>query len=177
MNPQNQRPRLQVVLALALFLAVTFAAAFLLTRRNPGPTAEAEPAPPAAGLAPATPAPAPIPTPATPPLEEEWGIEVVGVYRAVGGTSLDLRYRVLDSEKAASMAELQGNTFLIDEATKTSLSLPKTAKTGSLRRSSQMLQAGRTYSLAFPNPGGRFKSGSQLTFVMGSFRAEHLTVQ
>ena len=114
------------------------------------------------------------PTGGRPPLE--WGIEVVGLYPAVGGRVLDLRYKILETAKAALLPNQPGQIYLIDEATGAAISLPNSPRTGSIPQNPQKLEAGRTYSMGFPNPGGRFKSGSKVTVVIGNFRAEHLTV-
>ena len=117
-------------------------------------------------------------TPSSPALlKDKWGIEVVGLYPAVGGRVLDLRYKILDTAKVALLPNEPGHMVLIDEATGESTGLPNSPKTGSTPQNPQKLRAGRTYSLGFPNPGGRFKSGSKVTVVIGNLRAEHLAVQ
>lgn len=152
--------------AVALLLA-------LLVLPRPGAAPAASPA--AIAQDQETPAAAESSVAGRPP--HEWGIEVVGVYPAVHGRVLDLRYKILDVAKAASLPNETGSIYLIDEATGHTTQLPNSPKTGSIPQNPQKLESGRTYSLSFPNQGDRFKSGSKLTLVIGSFRAQNLTVQ
>jgi hypothetical protein len=115
--------------------------------------------------------------PATGKPPQDWGIEIAGVYPSVGGRVLDVRYKVLDAAKAALLPNESGRIFLIDEANGAAIALPNSPKTGSIPQNPQKLEVGRSYSLGFPNPEGRFKSGSKVTVVIGSLRAEHLAVK
>jgi hypothetical protein len=108
---------------------------------------------------------------------QDWGIEVVGLYPSIGGRVLDLRYRILDTAKAAKLPNETGGIYLMDETTGFTTKSPNSPKTGSIPKNPQKLESGRSYSLAFPNPEGRFKSGSKVTLVIGKLRAEHLAVQ
>lgn len=110
-------------------------------------------------------------------LESVWGIEAVGLRRSVGGRMLDFRYKVVDPVKAAIMAYQEDVSYLVDSSTGARLDLLPTAKLGALRESLSDPLLGREYSIVFPNPQGRFKPGSQVTLVIGDFRAENLTVQ
>ena len=181
MNTDRLDPKLKAVLIGGIgALVIFFTVLGVRLWRTANPPAEVSD--PTAGVAAPKPAAPGIgagaPTLSTPAmLEQKWGIEVVGVHLAVGGRTLDLRYKVLDVAKATALPKQEGDTFIIDEATGTRLAVPKTARAGSLRQAGQQLKAGRTYTLLFPNPGGRLRSGNQLTLVMGDFRAEHLVVQ
>jgi len=108
---------------------------------------------------------------------QDWGIEVVGLYRAFHGRVLDLRYNILDVGRAAAVPEESGHIYLIDQVSGRKTVLPNSPRTGSVPQNPQKLQAGRTYSMSFPNPGAQFQSGDKLTLVIGSFRAENLLVQ
>ena len=113
-----------------------------------------------------------------PPLEADWGIRVVGLRLTAGGTLLDLRYTVLDPEKAAKIAVQESrSTYLIDEASGTQLPLTTATRGGARQRSAAQLTSGRAYSLVFPNPGRKFQAGTKVTVVMGDFKAEGLTVE
>ena len=154
-----------IVLCIALLLVL------IVPRHAPVPSASPE----AAAEEPAPPAPAHPSVAGKPP--QEWGIEVVGLYPAVGGRVLDLRYKILDTAKAAVLPNEAGGIYLIDEATGVTTKLPNSPKTGSIPQNPQKLEAGRTYSFSFPNQGNSLKSGSKVTLVIGSFRAENLAVQ
>lgn len=181
MKTENQRSRLKVVLPLMLCLVGALTVVLVLRPRKPAPpeaiSETAEPVQP--GIT-AQPAVQPVAVrqvlpPGKPP--QEWGIEVVGIYPSVGGRALDLRYKVLDAVKAARLPDEKGGIYLVDEAGTELIPLPNSPKTGSTPQNPQKLVVGANYSFGFPNPGGRFKSGSKLTVVIGSFRAEHLVVQ
>ena len=110
-------------------------------------------------------------------LEEKWGIEAVALRLSAGGRVLDFRYKVLHPEKASGMAYQEDVSYLVDEATGKRFDVLKTPKLGSLRESAQNPAADRTYSILIPNPQSRFKTGSQVTLVIGEFRATNLVVQ
>lgn len=163
-----------------LVLLGTFALIWLWPRLSPSPAAEPET--PTAAAAETTQSQAvvaavaavPPPTGGKPP--RDYGIEVVGMYPAVGGRVLDLRYKILDTAKAALLPNEPGNIYLIDEATGAATKMPNSPRHGSIPQNPQKLEVGRTYSLSFPNQG-RLKSGSKVTLVIGNLRAEHLTVE
>ena len=175
-NKRGIRPG--VLFFCGLFLVVTSTLIWLLPKRPSShpvvqfetPTAAVETSPPPVAVT-AVQAPAG----GKPPLD--WGMEVVGLYPAVGGRVLDLRYKILDPVKAALLPNEPGGIYLIDEATGATTKLPNSPKTGSIPQNPQKLEAGRTYSFSFPNQGGRFKSGNKVTLVIGNFRAENLSVQ
>lgn len=174
MNNQPKRFRFGMIEWLLLggiVLSIAVLLVLLVPRHGPVPSTSPE----AAAEEQATPAAAQAPVAGKPP--QEWGIEVVGLYPAVGGRVLDLRYKILDTAKAALLPNEPGGIYLIDEATGVTTKLPNSPKTGSIPQNPQKLEAGRTYSLPFPNQGGRFNSGSKVTLVIGSFRAENLAVQ
>lgn len=143
------------------------------TETAPTPAETAQP--PAAGMSIPLRAGAKPPPGGKPP--PEWGIEMLGLYPSAGGRALDLRYKVLDIAKAALLPNEPGHIYLVDEATGAATGLPNSPRTGSIPQNPQKLQVGRSYSLALPNPGGRFKRGSTCTVVIGNLRAEHLVVQ
>jgi hypothetical protein len=112
-------------------------------------------------------------------LEEAWGIEVLGIRLSAVGYMLDFRYKVIDPEKAAPLLNRKSKTFLIDEASGTTVQVPAPAKIGPLRQTvkNNLPTAGRTYMVIFANPGMFIESGSKVTVAIGDFRAESLIVQ
>lgn len=118
----------------------------------------------------------PANSPASP--DEKWGIQVTGLHLAVGGRMLDLRYRVLDPNRAALWLKQQDETTcLVDPVSGKKVPLPDALRSGSLHRAASELAGGHTYFMYFPNPGQQFEKGSKVTLVMGNFRAENLTVE
>ncbi|MDY0350293.1 MAG: hypothetical protein RBR09_03480 [Desulfobulbaceae bacterium] len=115
--------------------------------------------------------------PATDPaLKEQWGIEVTSLAMSAGGHMVDFRFRVLDSEKAASLFKRANKPYLIDQASGQVLAVPRTAKIGPLR-SSDPPREDRIYWMFFGTVPGLVKTGSLVTVVIGDFRAENLVVQ
>jgi hypothetical protein len=112
-------------------------------------------------------------------LAEQWGVEIIGVWRSAKGYMLDFRYRVLDPEKALPLLKRGGNVrpYLIDQATGTQLFVPSSPKVGPLRQTTQEPTAGRVYYALFANPGAMVESGDKVTVVIGDFRAEDIVVQ
>jgi hypothetical protein len=111
-----------------------------------------------------------------PALKEKWGIEITTLSMTAGGHMIDFRFRVLDAEKAASLFTRENKPYLMDEASGQVLSVPRTAKIGPLRTSDPPKQ-GRIYWMFFGTVPGLVESGSQVTVVIGDFRAENLVVQ
>jgi hypothetical protein len=110
------------------------------------------------------------------PLEESWGIRILGLRLSAGGYMLDFRYRVLDPTKAAPLLDRSVKPHLIDQASGAKVIVPSPPKIGPLR-TTQAPQAGRSYFVIFANPGVYIERGSKVTVVIGDFRAEDLTVE
>ncbi len=107
-----------------------------------------------------------------PTMEEQWGIEVVGLRLTAANYMLDFRYKVLDADKAAPIFDRATKPVLIHKATGAELPVPRPAKTGPLRPSNAP-QVDRIYFMFFSNPG-IVKVGDEVAVVIGDFRAEML---
>jgi|GEM_PF-1263798 len=105
-------------------------------------------------------------------LEEKWGIEITGMNLTAGGHGIDMRYKVLDVDKASGMLHLQELTYVLEEDSQKSLVVPFQRE----NQTSQKLVAGKTYFALFPNKENRVKSGGKVTLVLGGARVENLTV-
>ena len=92
------------------------------------------------------------------------------------GHYLDLRYRVLDAERAQEALGPEVRPRLIDEANGTVMAVPMTAKLGSLRQTQAVQEPGRTYFVMFVNSGG-VSPGSRVTAELGELKFEHLVVE
>ncbi len=109
-------------------------------------------------------------------IEEQWGLKILGVRLTANGYMLDLRYQVINSEKAFPLLDRKIKPYLIAQDTGTKLYVPDT-KVGPLRQRVANPDAEKTYFILFGNPGGLVKRGSQVTLVMGDFKAENLVVE
>ena len=110
-------------------------------------------------------------------LKDKWGIEITSLRTSAHGHMIDFRYRVLDPDKAAMLADVRYNPILIDQSTGIQMKVPNTPKLGPLRQSAKRLEAGKIYFMLFANSGLLVKPGSLVTIVIGDFRAADLVVQ
>ena len=88
---------------------------------------------------------------------------------------LDLRYRVLDAERAQESLGPGVQPRLIDERTGVVMAVPMTAKLGSLRQTQAVQEPGRQYFVMFINGG--VGPGSRVTAELGELKFEHLVVE
>jgi len=109
-------------------------------------------------------------------IEEKWGIRILGVRAAAGGSMLDFRYRVLDVTKAAPFFDRKTKPYLIDAKSGARLVVPSSSKLGSLRQTPKFPVPNKNYFVLFANPGV-VKPGGKVTVVIGDFRAENLVVE
>jgi len=112
-----------------------------------------------------------------PTLEERWGIRIVEIRCTAAGYMLDFRYKVLDPEKAAAVANRKDKPCLIDEASGRRFLVPSPPKVGALRQTARELRPGGVYFILFANPGRFVQPGSKVTVLIGDFEVKHLTVQ
>ncbi len=108
-------------------------------------------------------------------LEDQWGIKPVAL-RLVGGDHfIDFRYRVIDPDKAVALLSRDNQPYLIDEASGKVHTVPVT-KIGPMRSSAVKPKADKNYVVLFGNTHKIIQKGSQVTVVIGDFRAEHMTI-
>lgn len=106
------------------------------------------------------------------------GIHVTALRLSAGGFMVDLRYRVLDPERAKLLLDKKTPTYLVDEATGLKYAVPNTAKLGRLRAgANNNIHTDRDYGMLFGNPGHQLKAGTTVTLVAGSVEVPHLIVQ
>lgn len=105
-------------------------------------------------------------------LEEEFGIRIRLVGVTAGGGLIDLRYRVVDLEKALPLLGTHETMpALVDAKSGSELKAPETMM------HHDNLKADRTYFMHYPNAGNRIKPGAQVAVVMGDIRVEWITAQ
>jgi hypothetical protein len=132
--------------------------------------------------APATPAPgtptppAPRPAAANPgaaALATAYGIEFIDTRLSAAGSVVDLRYRVLDPEKAAPLLDRKIRPVLVHVESGKRYYVPQPPIVGALRqtvRGANTPQPGRTYFMLFANPDRALKSGDTLALFVGEHR-------
>ena len=105
-------------------------------------------------------------------LAERSGVRLVRVAVTGGGGLLDLRYQVVDPNKALTVHETQTPPAIIDERTGLVLNrlLMGHAHHGQLK-------AAVSYYLVFENTGNWVHRGSQVTVLLGDAQVEHVVVK
>jgi hypothetical protein len=134
----------------------------------------------------------PVATARPSPLEVQWGIQIAGLELAIGGSAVDLRYKVVDPEKAALLAECNTAPYLIDQASGAKIPMTPSEKEGAFpqrSRARMARQAGafppspnrlmidKINSILFPNLDRKVRSGSKVVLVLGNSRTDALTVE
>lgn len=121
---------------------------------------------------------APSAVAATPEVQNALGIQVQALRLSAGGFMLDLRYRVVDSERAKLLLDRRVPAYLVDEVSGAKLGVPTTAKLGKLRQGTlSNIHTDRDYGMLFGNPGRFLKPGAKVTLVAGDVQMRNLTVQ
>lgn len=105
-------------------------------------------------------------------LAERSGVRLVRVAVTGGGGLLDLRYQVVDPNKAVTVHEAQTPPAIIDERTGLVLNrlLMGHAHHG-------VLKAAVSYYLIFENTGNWVRRGSEVTVLLGDAQVEHVIVK
>jgi hypothetical protein len=106
-------------------------------------------------------------------LEDKLGIEVSSVRLTAGGRALDLRYKIVDPEKAARLADPQSIAYLVEPASAVRLGMPNTPQ----RRTAEKLASGKTHFMLFANTGQVVKPGGKVDLMVGSYMAQNLAVE
>ncbi|MAG32891.1 MAG: hypothetical protein CL908_18595 [Deltaproteobacteria bacterium] len=110
-------------------------------------------------------------------IEDEWGVQVLGIRRVAAGYMLDFRYRVLDAEKAAPILDRRIPAWVKVTETGVTLLVPQAPKLGSMRQTTFDVKADRNYFIVFANPGQTVDVGDQVSVVVGDFQSGNLTVE
>jgi hypothetical protein len=112
------------------------------------------------------------PSVSAPGLAERSGVRLVRVAVTGGGGLLDLRYQVVDPNKAVAIHESQTPPAIIDERTGLVLDrlLMGHAHQGELKPAV-------SYYLVFENTGNWVRRGSKVTVLLGDAQVEHVVVK
>lgn len=142
------------------------------------------PAPSAPGAKPAAPPPAPVSRTEQGKLDPRaaryysltWGIDSLSVKLVESGEMIRFSYRVVDAEKAKTVADKKNKPSMIDPSAGVQLDVPELEQIGMLRQMNQP-EAGKSYWMAFSNSGRVVKRGDRVNVVIGLFRANALIVE
>jgi len=103
---------------------------------------------------------------------EETGVRVIRVAVIAGGGMLDLRYQVVDPDKAVIVHDQERPPTLVHEATGQAVSRPWHDHSHDTE-----LHSAVTYYELIMNPEGMIQSGDQVSIMIGDSRLEHVVVQ
>lgn len=111
--------------------------------------------------------------------EAQYGIRIEGLQLSAAGSMLDLRYRVVDPEKARPILDGRQQPYLLDEARSAQLGVPETPVLGRLRQTARnnVIHTDHTYFVMFGNPGKAVHSGDKLTLQIGQLKITDLLVR
>jgi len=110
-------------------------------------------------------------------IAEKWGIQIESIRLSAANYMVDLRYRVLDAEKASRVITPQVHPYLVDQASGAKFTVPSPPRIGPLRQTRSPQVTGRSYFIFFANPGQYIKPGNKVTVVLNDVRIENLAVQ
>ena len=105
-----------------------------------------------------------------------WGVDALSVKAVESGELIRFSYHVLDADKARPLNDKKNEPELIAPQAGVKLVIPSLEKVGQLRQSSTP-ESGKSYWMAFSNPGRTVKRGDRVNLVIGQFRAEGLVVE
>ena len=108
--------------------------------------------------------------------ESVWGLDGLSVRAVESGELIRFTYRVLDPDKSRVLNDKKLEPALLAAGGHVKLVIPSLEKVGQLRQSNTP-EAGRSYWMAFSNPGRVVKAGDRVDIVIGQFRAEGLVVE
>jgi hypothetical protein len=112
-------------------------------------------------------------------LASQWGIRVQSLHLSAAGSMLDLRYRVLDAQKAAAFMDGKVQPYLLDAAHGAKLGVPDTPVLGRIRQTARNgnIMTDRSYFVMFGNPGKVLQPGNKVTLLLGTATVAELAVQ
>ena len=108
--------------------------------------------------------------------EQDLGLEVVSLRPTAAGHMLDLRFRVVDPQKAAEPLSRKYKAYLTEVESQKTLEVPIT-KAGPMRQTTLEPKLGRIYFVLFGNPGEVVKPGQTVDVTIGPMKLTGLRVQ
>ena len=109
---------------------------------------------------------------------DKFGVRLTGVRLTANGYVVDLRYRVLDPEKAQGLLDRKVRPVLVDESTGNRFYVPVPPTVGALRQTSRnkVIHTDRDYFMLFANPDRKLQAGSKVALYVGEERFGSLLV-
>lgn len=104
--------------------------------------------------------------------EEKTGLHIVRVAVIAGGGMIDLRYQVIDPDKAAIVHDTVNPPRVMDQSTGKVFQIPLMD-----HAHRKALRPGGTYFTILMNSAGAIKPGSRVTVMVGEERLENVIVE
>ena len=105
------------------------------------------------------------------------GIAVERVAMAASGLMLDLRYRIVDPQKAGAALGRSAKIYLRDQASGEILPVPAMPKVGKLRQLPMKGENDRIYWMFFQNSKRLVKQGGKVTLVINDLETRDIIVE
>jgi hypothetical protein len=105
-----------------------------------------------------------------------FGVDSIAAKAVESGELIKFSYRVLDADKARPLNDKTNEPVMFDPALKAKLVVPSLEKVGQLRQSSTP-EAGKSFWMAFSNPGRVVKRGDRVSVTIGQFHIDGLVVE
>jgi len=105
-----------------------------------------------------------------------WGVDELRAKAVESGELIRFSYRVLDANKAKALNDKKIDAFLLSKDGHAKLVVPSLEKVGQLRQTNTP-EAGKSYWMAFSNPGRTVRRGDRVSVVIGHFHVEGLLVE
>lgn len=99
--------------------------------------------------------------------EESFGIKILSLRLSAEGYMIDLRFKVIEPEKAKPIFDYKLKPYLIDARTGARFLVPDSPKIGSLRQMPKFPESKKDYFMLFANPGRYLKKGDEVSLVIG----------
>jgi hypothetical protein len=122
----------------------------------------------------------PAPTSSISELESKFGIQIVSTKLSGNNYLVDVRYRVVDGDKARPILDKTIKPALVHVQTGDRFYVPTQPIVGPLRQTvnkSRPVIEDRVYFLLFANPNQKLKIGDQVTLAIGEFSKSNLEIQ
>ncbi len=105
-------------------------------------------------------------------LADRVGVRITQVALTGGGGLVDLRFLVVDPDKAAAVHDQATPPAIIDETTGVVVDQLLMGHSHT-----ESFHAGQTYYLIFENPGNLVQSGSKVSVLLGNAEVDHVDVR
>ena len=105
------------------------------------------------------------------------GIKIERIHPSAAGQMLDMRYRVVDHEKAKGVIKRGAQIYLVDQSSGARLPVPDMAQVGKLLQRPDQGEKDKIFWIFFSNPGAIVKPGARVTLVIDEIRIKDILVQ